>query len=84
MDLARIVNQSVKILIFDLAAALVLVKVKADVLNSHWERFSAYVVPFAYRTCLLCFRKSNSAFFRVAVNVISFSINDHSRKYHQK
>ena len=40
--------QSVKILIFDLTAALVLVKVKAYVLNSHWERFSAYVVPFAY------------------------------------
>ena len=61
--------QSVEILIFDLAAALILVKVKTNVLNSHRERLSAYVVPFAYRTCLLCFRKSNSAFFRENMNV---------------
>ena len=84
IDIDRIVSshqsvqatQSVKILIFDLTAALVFVKVEADMLNSHRERFSADIVPLAHRACFLCFRESNSAFFRVAVNVVSFSIND--------
>ena len=74
----------VQILVLDLAAALILVKMEANVLNSHWKGFPADIIPLAYCACFLCFRKSDSAFFRVAVNVVSFSIQDKRGKYHQK